>query len=170
MPGTLAGVPLGDHPSMRPTRGFRSEDRERAVRSHCLALLLVGVTQPPGSLPTLVRSYRTVSPLPVLPKEPSAVCSLLPCTVRSLRPGSRQHHALWSPDLPQPGCDTEPRSPERLTDGYHSTVRHSTGRESLCMWDGQTGHQGGREGSPIQEAPVETSLSKNLRICRTSTD
>ena len=34
---------------------------------------------------------------------PSAVCSLLPCTVRSLRPGSRQHLALRSPDLPRSG-------------------------------------------------------------------
>src|SRR5688572_6920698 len=32
----------------------------------CLALLRVGVTEPPGSPRTLVRSYRTVSPLPVL--------------------------------------------------------------------------------------------------------
>src|SRR5882672_8612424 len=32
----------------------------------CLALLRVGVTEPPESPRTLVRSYRTVSPLPVL--------------------------------------------------------------------------------------------------------
>ena len=41
-----------------------------------------GGCQLPGSLPTLVRSYRTVSPLPVpVPpkrRRPSAVCSLLP--------------------------------------------------------------------------------------------
>ena len=46
---------------------------------------------------------------------PSAVCSLLPCTVRSLRPGSRQHPALRSPDLPRPVEPTAPRSPGRLT-------------------------------------------------------
>lgn len=40
----------------------------RAVRSLCSALLRVGVTQPPESPPTLVRSYRTVSPLPVRPR------------------------------------------------------------------------------------------------------
>src|SRR5262245_812630 len=37
----------------------------------------MGFTDPSGSPRMLVRSYRTVSPLPVLPKEPSAVCSLL---------------------------------------------------------------------------------------------
>src|SRR5581483_2190202 len=48
--------------------------------SPCLALLRVGFTEPPGSPRALVRSYRTVSPLPVpagseLPGRPSAVCS-----------------------------------------------------------------------------------------------
>src|SRR6476661_2529280 len=44
-----------------------------------LALLRVGVAEPPGSPRTLVRSYRTVSPLPVRRvAPPSAVCSLLP--------------------------------------------------------------------------------------------
>ena len=60
-----------------------------------LALLRVGVAEPPGSPPTLVRSYRTVSPLPVRATgtgaPPSAVCSLLPWTDSSRRPGSRQH-------------------------------------------------------------------------------
>src|SRR5215510_14314100 len=46
----------------------------------CSALLLVGFTEPPGSPRTLVRSYRTVSPLPVRQPRglaPSAVCFLL---------------------------------------------------------------------------------------------
>src|SRR5436190_14486993 len=38
----------------------------------CLALLRVGVAEPPGSPRTLVRSYRTVSPLPVLPRRTGA--------------------------------------------------------------------------------------------------
>ena len=40
-----------------------------------------GGCQPPGSPRTLVRSYRTVAPLPVTSanRGPSAVCSLLPC-------------------------------------------------------------------------------------------
>ena len=69
-----------------------------------LGLAPGGGCQPPRSPSTLVRSYRTVSPLPVPCSRgagPSAVCSLLPWTVRSLRPGSRQHPALWSPDLPR---------------------------------------------------------------------
>ncbi len=34
---------------------------------------------------------------------PSAVCSLLHLSVRSPRPGSRQHPARWSPDFPRHG-------------------------------------------------------------------
>ena len=45
--------------------------------SFCLALLQLGFTKPRESLRTLVRSYRTVSPLPVTLSHPSAVCSLL---------------------------------------------------------------------------------------------
>ena len=41
-----------------------------------LALLRVGFTEPAGSPRSLVRSYRTVSPLPVPVDRPSAVCSL----------------------------------------------------------------------------------------------
>ena len=35
-------------------------------------MLRVGFTEPPGSPRALVRSYRTVSPLPVMPGEPDA--------------------------------------------------------------------------------------------------
>jgi len=38
---------------------------ERAVRVLCSALLRVGFTEPATSPSPLVRSYRTVSPLPV---------------------------------------------------------------------------------------------------------
>ncbi len=71
--------------------GRCSRGSGRAAHPSCLALLRVGLTQPPESPPTLVRSYRTVSPLPVTASGPSAVCSLLHCAVRSPRPGSRQH-------------------------------------------------------------------------------
>ena len=82
VPGSLAGVPFGDHPSVRPTRGCLGRSGEllggRAARAHCSALLRVGVTQPPRSLPTLVRSYRTVSPLPVpAPRGVRAIGGLL---------------------------------------------------------------------------------------------
>ena len=45
--------------------------------SFCLALLRKGFTKPHESLRMLVRSYRTVSPLPVMLAHPSAVYSLL---------------------------------------------------------------------------------------------
>jgi hypothetical protein len=66
--------------------------------SPCVALLPVGFAEPPGSPRVLVRSYRTVSPLPVPVARPSAVCflwhfpaghpdwalpSTLPCGVRT---------------------------------------------------------------------------------------
>ena len=52
----------------------------RAAHAFCSTLLRVGFAEPPGSLRTLVRSYRTVSPLP-----PSAAVSLC-CTVRQVTP------------------------------------------------------------------------------------
>src|SRR5690349_13545694 len=53
----------------------------------CLALLRVGVTEPPGSPRTLVRSYRTVSPLPVLRrKRHSHRRSVLCCPNRQVTP------------------------------------------------------------------------------------
>src|SRR5581483_2586195 len=61
--------PGGGHPSrpavarrlQRPTPGSWSG----GPPSPCLALLRVGFTEPPGSPRALVRSYRTVAPLPV---------------------------------------------------------------------------------------------------------
>jgi len=67
----------GDHPSMRSTR--RSPCGGRAAHSFCLTLLLVGFTKPRESPHVLVRSYRTVSALPVIVADPSAVSSLLHC-------------------------------------------------------------------------------------------
>src|SRR5438045_8877621 len=64
----------------------------------CLALLRVGVTEPPESPRTLVRSYRTVSPLPVLrcrSHRRSALC----CPVRQVTPS-------WLSPAP---CPVEPR-------------------------------------------------------------
>src|SRR4051794_41903229 len=51
----------------------------------CLALLRVGVTEPPESPRTLVRSYRTVSPLPV-PGEPGHRRFALCCPDRQVTP------------------------------------------------------------------------------------
>ena len=76
--GILSAVALpvrrGGHPSERSTWGDRT-----GRPSHDLTLLRVGFAEPPGSPRALVRSYRTVSPLPVRLTPPSAVCSLWHC-------------------------------------------------------------------------------------------
>ena len=104
----------GDHPSRpavtrrleRPTRG--STD---GPPSPCLALLPVGFAEPPGSPRALVRSYRTVSPLPVRRSETGAIGGLFSVALScgSPRLGVTQHRALWSPDVPRTGH----RSPAR---------------------------------------------------------
>jgi len=59
---------------MRSTRGL--PEGGRAAHVLCVTLLQVGFAKPYGLPRTLVRSYRTVSPLP--PKlPPTAVCFLL---------------------------------------------------------------------------------------------
>ena len=97
-------------------------------------LLLVGVAEPPGSPRTLVRSYRTVSPLPVRRpasrSPPSAVCSLWP------DPTGRPVLALAStvpygaPTFLDADRDTRspptPRSPGRLTVEPDATWRPMT--------------------------------------------
>ena len=83
------------HRLKRPTRGYRTG---RPLASPYLALLRVGFTEPARSPGLLVRSYRTVSPLPRLS---GAVCFLwhfpeghpwwtlsttLPCGARTFLP------------------------------------------------------------------------------------
>src|SRR3954468_5357238 len=96
----------GGHPSTRPTR-----DIGRAARP-CSALLRVGFAEPPESPRALVRSYRTVSPLPV-PEGPSAVCFLWHFPAGHPDWPLASTLALWSPDLPRPG-HAGPRPPGRL--------------------------------------------------------
>lgn len=48
----------------------------------------------------LVRSYRTVAPLPVRPKPPSAVCISVALSLGLLPPDVIRHPALWSSDFP----------------------------------------------------------------------
>src|SRR5215510_10242701 len=85
-PDSVRACARGGHPSrpavarrlVRPTRGLTG-----GQPFPCSALLPVGFAEPPGSPRVLVRSYRTVSPLPVpthlAASGPSAVCSLLHC-------------------------------------------------------------------------------------------
>jgi hypothetical protein len=77
-----------------------------------LGLAPGGGCQPPGSPPTLVRSYRTVSPLPVratgLPASRhrrSALCCPEPAGRPVLALASTL--ALWSPDFPRPGRQSD---------------------------------------------------------------
>jgi hypothetical protein len=100
----------GGHPSdaAYPEAALRRTGRP------CLLLGLApsGGCQPPESPRTLVRSYRTVSPLPVT----SAPAMHLPIgglfsvarSGRSPHPGSRQRCALRSPDLPRHGPIARP--------------------------------------------------------------
>ena len=68
----------------------------------CSTLLRVGVTEPPGSPPTLVRSYRTLSPLPVRAgarHRRFPLCGPDPTGHPVLAHTSTR--ALWSPDFPR---------------------------------------------------------------------
>jgi hypothetical protein len=109
----------------------------------CLALLRVGFAEPPESPRALVRSCRTVSPLPVPVARPSAVCflwhfpsghpdwplaSTLPCGVPTfLDPvdaGPRPPGRLTALILPQPPPertgDTSGRSDHRIRHQFGS--------------------------------------------------
>ena len=90
----------------------------RATHVPRSALLRVGFTEPAESPRPLVRSYRTVSPLPVRARRP-AIGGLLSVALscESPRLAVSQHPALRSPDLPQldPAMRSELRPPGRLT-------------------------------------------------------
>src|SRR3954447_19091242 len=84
----------------------------------CLALLRVGVTEPPESPRTLVRSYRTVSPSPVL-GEPSHRRSALCCPDRQVTPS-------WLSPAPCPvesRLSSTPNPPEK-TDAAATQPAH----------------------------------------------
>jgi len=124
------------HPS-RPAVARRLQRSTRELSgppAPCLTLLQVGFTEPPGSPRALVRSYRTVAPLPVRPanRKPSAVSSLwhcpagrpdwvlpstLPCGVRTFlgrveartRPSGRLTTAPRSSHVTRPALTGPPR-------------------------------------------------------------
>ncbi len=79
---------------------------------------------------------------------PSAVCSLLPCTVRSLRPGSRQHLALRSPDLPRPGNESR------------TAVTRTAHRHRQCLTPGPQ-----RELSGPRRGPQKSSAERSSCQC-----
>ena len=71
-----------------------------SVNAFCLVLLRMGFSLLRLVTKCTVRSYRTFSPLPVLPKQPSAVLLSVPLSVALLRPAVSRHSALRSPDFP----------------------------------------------------------------------
>jgi hypothetical protein len=101
----------GGHPSLRPTWGLRLRGGAGRASVPCSALLRVGFAEPPGSPRALVRSCRTVSPLPVPLRAIGGLFSVaLSCG--SPRLAASQHPALWSPDLPRFGhCRTAATQP-----------------------------------------------------------
>src|SRR4051794_37192749 len=112
---------------MRPTREVAGEPAGRAAHPLCLALLRVGFAEPYKSPCTLVRSYRTVAPLPVASELAHRRSLSVALSVRSPRPGSRQHSALWSPDFPRHGHRSAmPRPPGRLTIGGQCRTRSAS--------------------------------------------
>ncbi len=88
------------HLSGPPGGGLPEGRAGRAARAPVSTLLRVGFTEPAGSPRPLVRSYRTVSTLPV---RRSAIGGLLSVALScgSPRLAVSQHPALRSPDLPR---------------------------------------------------------------------
>ena len=99
--GSVTAFPRCRWPSIYAAYPGVARTGERATHAPCSTLLRVVVAEPPRSPRTLVRSYRTVAPLPVA-GEPAHRRSLsVARSDRSPRPGSHQHPALRSPDFPR---------------------------------------------------------------------
>ena len=88
----------------------------------CLTLLRMGFTELPRSPGVLVRSYRTVAPLPVTcarRRTPIGGLFSVALSCESPRLGVTQHPALWSPDVPRRSLHRNdapaPRPPGQLT-------------------------------------------------------
>src|SRR5262245_43138101 len=89
------------------------------------ALLRVGVTEPPGSPRTLVRSYRTVSPLPVQRRRTgAAIGGLLSVAL------NRQVTPSWLSPAP---CPVESRlSSTPVTEATSAAATQPAHRQSEC--------------------------------------
>ena len=110
----------GGHPSERPTRGSSLAGRV-GTRAPCSTLLRVGVAEPPGSPRTLVRSYRTLSPLPVAGM-PAHRRSALCCPIRQVTPS-------WLSPAP---CPVEPRLSSTRS-GRAAATRPTHRRRPFCQ-------------------------------------
>ena len=84
----------------QPTR-FQREQRHTEPY---LVLLRVGFTSPHTVTSSAVRSYRTISTLPVILARLETIGGILSVAlaVDFRRPGVTWHPALWSPDFPLP--------------------------------------------------------------------
>ena len=96
-----------DSHSSRPAVADRFEQPTRTLggprRCVLFGLAADGVWPAAPVASRAVRSYRTFSPLPVLPKQPSAVLLSVPLSVMLPCPAVSRHPALCSPDFP-PRC------------------------------------------------------------------
>ena len=109
----------------RPTREAEGADPRRGSLPY-LAFLRVGFTEPPPSPEALVRSYRTVSPLPPGTLARPGVGGLLSAALSlASRPVAVSNHPdPWSPDFPPRGRPKTPRSDcPGLSHRRHRTAR-----------------------------------------------
>jgi len=109
----------GDHFSgTRVTARLKRPTRDYGEAGHLivpyLVLLRVGFTEPEGSPPPLVRSYRTVSPLPRAFARGGLLSVAL--SLGSLPLGVTQHPALWSSDFPRAAPEARPAAAWRTPD------------------------------------------------------
>ena len=154
----LSVARLGGHPSRRPTRGVG-----RAALP-LLALLRVGVAEPPESPRTLVRSYRTVSPLPVAaPCDAAHRRSALCCPIRQVIPS-------WLSPAP---CPTESRPSSTPRPAFRQDRRRGHPARSLRrpLSRTQASDPHGRPRSPperrvSQQRPRAGRTSACSRCCR----
>jgi len=173
---------------MRPTRKpetgslLTSED---AVFSY-LVLLLMGFTEPRISRPALVRSYRTVSPLPAPRERDVGGLLSVALSVGLPRLAVNQHGALWSSDFPPFPREAETATsrksrpliliqgqPKQKTGDCRPKVFDLTCRYALSLTQDH-GHcsAAGRRGSNVRKclrkalSPIPRSLYNNAAVPR----
>ena len=149
-PGPLRGSGSVTIHLCGPPEGSSCEERT-GCPALCLALLPVGVADPTGSPRPLVRSYRTVSPLPV-PGCPGHRRSVLCCPIREIAP-------TWLSPAPVP-CgaptflDTSPKADAAVTRPTHR--RHQFGPQARRTGNhrrSDCGRPGGRSAWRLIDRP-----------------
>jgi hypothetical protein len=126
---------------------------ERAAPRPCLALLRMGFAMRSTVTRDPVRSYRTLSPLPVPRRVIGGLLSVA-LSIGSRRPGVTRHPALWSSDFPLP-VDRGPRQRSGLALLPYSGAlgtRGSSARIQTCK--GISGPRRGKEAGPGMPRPT----------------